>query len=112
MPVIPSEPIKPTSTCLSFARVATTDANPVSGKYTASMRRFGFSKYFRTGRLTDFRCGSNRARSSDERDASILLSVVLLLVLLLAMALPLLLQAGARSPLSGTESCRQSLGRR
>src|ERR1700733_7725443 len=70
---MPSRPINPTSTCLPLGCTATTDANPASGKYAASIRLLGLSRDFRKPRVTHSRSGSSKLKSSVERDSSNLL---------------------------------------
>src|SRR4051794_37423005 len=50
--------------------MATTEAKPHSGKYTASIRLLGCSRSFRAGRGTRSKCGSKRRQSAAESDAS------------------------------------------
>ena len=44
----------------------TTEANPLSGKYTAVMRFLARSRILRSGRSAGSRCGWSNARSSRE----------------------------------------------
>src|SRR3954453_11714727 len=50
--------------------MATTEAKPLSGKYTVSIRLLGCSRSFRAGRGTRSKCGSKRRQSAGESDAS------------------------------------------
>src|SRR6266540_137145 len=69
-PLMPSQPMSPTSTRFSPDWTATTDAIPVSMKYTSSIGRFGFSRSCRSLSTTGSRCAFNNWKSRCDNLAS------------------------------------------
>jgi hypothetical protein len=70
LPVMPSHPISPISIRRPPGCSAITDAMPVSGKQTSSIRLFARSKWSRTFRGVCTRCGDMRFKSARERARS------------------------------------------
>src|SRR5262249_48499819 len=67
-PVIPSEPITPTSASWRwFELVARTEIRPPNGKYTVVIGRLAASRFFRSSNRTGLRCFVTLATSTAAR---------------------------------------------